>query len=588
MEYLELIRLIAANPAQFGWFLGAGASQSANLPTAWDIIWDLKRREYNLRENQQIPKSDIQNPAVQEMIQNYFEGRDFPPSGDPNEYSRYFELVFGTDLARQRRYIHGMLDESKVALAVGHRVLAALLCSERAKIVFTTNFDTVVEKAVAEVGDRSLAAFHLEGSYAVNDALNAREYPVYCKLHGDFRYQSIKNLSDDLRTQNAQLGSGLITACNQFGLIVVGYSGRDSSVIQLLRKVLDSHNPFPHGLFWTKMRGTTPLEPVSQLIDSAKRKGVHADFVEIETFDALMSRIWRQVEASGSKLDLKVRRASQQKVEIELPRPSTGKPLLRSNALRIERLPHNCLQLFFKSEQEWDDLKGAQQRAGRELLCTMSDGIYAWGRRGKIASAFGSELATVRTFDLEPLLAQIETLTHVKAFVEEAVCRALVRGKPLLLRRWRSGWAAIVDRSAPAAAMLEGLRRSVKGTLGGELHGKFSRTSEEHPKPEQLAWAEAVQIDLEIRNGAYFLLLRPDVWIWPRHGREDATSFLDKRRGDRYNAKADEILTEWIKVLLPQDDAGHAAVSLLEGVENEENPAFVISVSTAGTGKASA
>jgi hypothetical protein len=588
MEHHELIRLIAANPADFAWFLGAGASQSANLPTAWDIIWDLKRREYNLRENQQIPKSDVQNRAVQEKIQGYFEGRGFPRSSDPNEYSRYFELIFGADLARQRKYVHGMLDESKVALAVGHRVLAALLCSERAKVVFTTNFDTVVEKALAEVGDRSLAAFHLEGSYAVNDALNAAEYPVYCKLHGDFRYQSIKNLPDDLRMQDVQLGHGLITACNQFGLIVAGYSGRDLSVIELLRKALESHNPFPHGLFWTKMKGTAPLGQVSQLIEFAKGKGVSADFVEIETFDALMSRIWRQLEPSGSKLDVKVRRALQQKVEIEVPRPGTGRPLLRSNALRIERMPQSCLQLFFKTEQGWDDLKEAQQKAGREVLCTMSDGIFAWGRRGKIASAFSADLASVETFDLDPLLAQIDTLTHVKAFVEEAVCRALIRGKPLLLRRWRTGWAVIVDRTALSTSTLERLRRSVSGALGGELHGKFSTTSEEHPKPEQLAWAEAVQIDLEVRNGANFLLLRPDVWIWPRHAREDATSFLDERRGNRYNAKANEILTEWIKILLPQDDAGHAAVNLLEGVENEENPTFVISSATAVAGRVAA
>jgi hypothetical protein len=210
----------------------------------------------------------------------------------------------------------------------------------------------------------------------------------------------------------------------------------------------------------------------------------------------------------------------------------------------------------------------------------MSDGIFAWGRRDKIESAFGSELASVETFDLDPLLAQIDRLTHVKAFIEEAVCRALVRGQPLLLRRWRTGWAVIVDRSTVAPS-LEALRRSVSGSLGGELHGKFSTTSDEHPKAEQLAWAEAVQIDFEVRNGAYFLLLRPDIWIWPRHGRDDATALLDERRGKRYNAKADEILTEWLKVLLPPDEGIRTAVTMFDGVENEENPTFVMSKATA-------
>lgn len=588
MEHHELIRFISGNPSQFAWFLGAGASQSANLPTAWDIIWDLKRREYNLRENQRVPMSDIQNRAVQEKIQAYFEGRGFPASGHPDEYSLYFELIFGTDQDRQRKYIRGMLDETKVALAVGHRVIGALLASGRTKVVFTTNFDTVIEKAIAEVSGQSIAAFHLEGSYAVNDAINAAEYPIYCKLHGDFRYQSIKNLADDLREQDAQLGKGLITACNQFGLVVAGYSGRDASVIDLFQKVLGSHNPFPNGLYWTKMKGAASLPQVSQLIDSAKERGVRADFVEIETFDALMSRVWRQLETYDPKLDARVRRAVPQQVAIELPRPTNCNPVLRSNALHIEQMPNECLQLFFKSEQEWEDLKAAQRPAERGVICTMGEGIFAWGRRQSLANAFGPELAGVEPFNLEPLLGQLETQTHLKGFLEEAVCRALIRGKPLLLRKWRSGWAVIVNRKAANLNALDGLKHAVSGKLGGELPGKFSTVSEEHPKAEQLAWAEAVQIDLETRNGNHFLLLRPDVWIWPRHGREEATALLDERRGKRYNSKADEILTEWIKILLPPNEQGVASATFLEGVGNDENPTFVMSGATLAAGKVTA
>lgn len=65
----------------------------------------------------------------------------------------------------------------------------------------TTNFDTVVERAVAEVTGKSLAAFHLEGSYAAKQALNNDAFPIYCKLHDDFRYTSIKNPTEDMKTQ---------------------------------------------------------------------------------------------------------------------------------------------------------------------------------------------------------------------------------------------------------------------------------------------------------------------------------------------------------------------------------------------------
>ena len=46
------------------WFLGAGTSRSAGLPTATDIIWDLKRRYYCLHENQNLQSHDINNRSA--------------------------------------------------------------------------------------------------------------------------------------------------------------------------------------------------------------------------------------------------------------------------------------------------------------------------------------------------------------------------------------------------------------------------------------------------------------------------------------------------------------------------------------------
>ena len=64
------------------------------------------------------------------------------------------------------------LSEDRVALSVGNRALGALMAMGHARVVFTTNFDSVVEKSVAEVAGSSLSAFHLEGSYAANTALD--------------------------------------------------------------------------------------------------------------------------------------------------------------------------------------------------------------------------------------------------------------------------------------------------------------------------------------------------------------------------------------------------------------------------------
>jgi hypothetical protein len=256
IDQSEFTSVFSARPQNFAWFLGAGASATAGLPTATDVIWDLKRRFYRREENQDISRQDMQNEPVRARIQAFMESRGFAELWAADEYTAYFEKIFGDDKERQRRYLKAILSEEHVTLSVGSRVFGAMIASGMCRVTFTTNFDSVVEKAVAEVAGQSLSAYHLEGSSAANQALNNEEYPLYCKLHGDFRYDSLKNLSADLATQNAALSDCLVNAGNRFGFIVAGYSGRDLSVMELLDKVLETNNPFPHGLFWTGLKGS--------------------------------------------------------------------------------------------------------------------------------------------------------------------------------------------------------------------------------------------------------------------------------------------------------------------------------------------
>jgi hypothetical protein len=306
MDQGEFTGRFCARPQNFAWFLGAGTSASAGLPTATDIIWDLKRRHYCREENQEIARQDVQNKAVRARIQSFMESRGFPVLWAEDEYPAYFQKIFGDDKEQQRKYLKGILAEEKASLSIGNRVLGAMIAGGHCRAAFTTNFDSVVEKAVAEVSGQSLAAYHLEGSHAANQALNNEEYPIYCKLHGDFRYDSLKNLPADLATQNAALADCLRNAGNRFGFVVSGYSGRDRSIMDLFRAVLDTTNPFPHGFFWTGLKGCGPRPEVETLLQQGRAKGVTAHFVPIETFDALMLRLWRNLEGKAATLDAQI------------------------------------------------------------------------------------------------------------------------------------------------------------------------------------------------------------------------------------------------------------------------------------------
>ena len=209
MSHTDLVRRISAAPRNYAWFLGAGASRTAGLPTAMDLIWDLKREIYCSEENQDIARQDVHNNAVRERIQSYCDSWGFPPQWADDEYTAYFERTFGQDKEGQRQYLQRKLAEQHVSLCVGNRVFGALMAAGLARVAFTTNFDTVVEKAVAEMGGQSLSPYHLEGDHAANAALNNEEYPLYCKLHGDFRYDNLKNLALDLQAEGLGQTAGL-------------------------------------------------------------------------------------------------------------------------------------------------------------------------------------------------------------------------------------------------------------------------------------------------------------------------------------------------------------------------------------------
>lgn len=581
VDQFDLTTTFCARPQQFAWFLGAGTSAVAGLPTAWDVIWDLKRRYYRREENQDISRQDLQIPAIRTRIQAYLRSRGFPEEGDTEEYTTYFLKIFGENKERQRQYLSSLLSEDKVTLSVGNRVLGALLMTSRTRAVFTTNFDTVVERAVAEVSGRSFSAYHLEGSESANRALSNEEYPFYCKLHGDFRYDSIRNLQSDLATQNEDLSRALVSAANRFGFIVAGYSGRDDSVMNLFRSALSTTNPFPHGLYWTGMKNAPVLPSVLALIEDAKAVGVDASFIEVETFDAFMLRLWRNLDGKESAIDAKVQRSARSEVRISLPGPGTGQ-IVRMNALPITGMPGQCQSIVFKSPKEWSDLRAVIGDSAGTLIFTKSETVLCWGEEATIRRHF-ADIVSISPFDLSPKIADIGNNLNVQAFLEEAICKSLARDKPLLTRTTRTGSFLIVDAHSREQSVFDPLHQVVHRT-SGLVPGLFAPVDEEHPNPDKVSWAEALRVSIAIVDGRCWLLFDPDVWIWPTRARRDAAVFLDKRRGDRYNMVYNKIVDGWLSVLFgTHDRATEFEISAFDGGSVLETPTFRLVARTAYT-----
>jgi hypothetical protein len=247
----EFLRLFPIRATSLAWFLGAGASASARLPTAGDLIWRFKRTLY-CTSAKVDPRTcdDLGNEVVRARLQHYLNGTGkYPAANSPEEYASYFELTY-PDPADRRRFIETMLHRATPAF--GHQILAALMKVGKVRLVWTTNFDRLVEDAAAVTfgSTAALTVSTIDSSSVAMRGLNDGSWPLLGKLHGDFQSVALNNTTEELKTQKSALRATLIESCMRFGLIVAGYSGRDESVMNALEEAVSQPNAYPGGLFW--------------------------------------------------------------------------------------------------------------------------------------------------------------------------------------------------------------------------------------------------------------------------------------------------------------------------------------------------
>jgi hypothetical protein len=422
-----------------------------------------------------------------------------------------------------------------------------------ARVVFTTNFDEVVETAFAEIAGKPLMAFSLDGSYAAVDALNKDSFPLYAKLHGDFRFRNLKNLTDDLRNNDAAIGKAFLTAASRFGAVVSGYSGRDENVLRLFKEALNQPNPFPSGLFWTAARMADVSPSVLNLIDAARAKNIKSSVVEVGTFDILMNKLWRQLLKRPPDLIAKVRPDHAAKVAITVPPPGNSYPMLRTNALPIVELPNSCGRFVCDPQMSYERLRAAQGDKIPDAAVVVTDAVLYWGASNEVESFIPpKEIRARDSFHFDDPRAAIVASTIVKSLFEHALAKALCAKAPINLRYRHGTYYAVANPRAPNANLLERLASAVAGHRSAPLSGMIPKAN--------VRWAEAVSIRLGERNGGVYLMLDPTIWITPSSERERAGDFIRARVLKRYNPQANSVFDAWIGILLGEPNLGEAKV----------------------------
>ena len=379
-------------------FLGAGASIGSGIPTGQEMVWYFKRRLYCTENKISEEKfKDVKLPSTQELFQKYFDIKDgYPSLYDPTEYSFYFEKCYDNDLARQRFIEQSVVRHNP---SIGYLCLAEMIIHERIKNIWTTNFDSLAETAIniLEPQQELLVCSSVNSDSIENFNPN---YPCICKLHGDFRYGKLQNTSEELKKIEYKLQEYWLQCLQNRGMVVLGYSGNDESVMNFLEQHISDSAFLSKGLFWMTIRGVPVNAKVEKLIEKAKQHNKIAEIIEFDSFDDFFQNLYKSLGYKNSVIDEQWKNKINKNICFN-KRASID--FIKLNAFMANNYP-KC-NVFETDITNWKQLKSIIN--DKDVICALyNKHIYAFCESEKLKNIFQEHVKSeivLQEFDKEIL-----------------------------------------------------------------------------------------------------------------------------------------------------------------------------------------
>lgn len=267
---------IQANKGVYAVLLGSGVSRAAKIPTGWDITLDLVRKLGNVLGEPCEPSPEL-------WYRNKF-------SRDP-DYSVLLDDLAKTPSERQQllRMYWEASDQERGEGAkqptIAHRAIAALIQQGFVKVVITTNFDRLMETALAELG---IAPTVLSTPDQVHGALPLiHNRCCIFKVHGDYLDTRIRNTSLELASYPHEFDALLDRIFDEFGLIVCGWS---ADWDEALRKAITRAPSRRFTTYWATR--SDPSQSAKELISHR-----NAQIIKIKDSDSFFQALQQQVQS---------------------------------------------------------------------------------------------------------------------------------------------------------------------------------------------------------------------------------------------------------------------------------------------------
>lgn len=277
IEPLTSLSLAAySNKGAYALLLGSGVSRPSGIPTGWEVVVDL------IRKVAALEGFDCEPDPAEWFREKY--------QCEP-DYSQLLDRIANTSTERQqllRRYFEPTDNDREHGLklpSAAHRAIARLVASGHVRVILTTNFDRLTEKALEDVGISPTVISTADQIVGSLPLVHSRA--TIFKLHGDYLDTRIRNTESELASYEQAFDSLLDRILDEYGLIVSGWSG-DWDIA--LRAAIER---CPNRRFTTFWATRSPLSEKASALAQHRR----AQIVHCEGADQLFIAIEEKIRA---------------------------------------------------------------------------------------------------------------------------------------------------------------------------------------------------------------------------------------------------------------------------------------------------
>ncbi len=393
LTYDAFLRTLKENTdVNHAFLLGAGASISSSVQSANDCIWEWKRNIF-VTKNPSLAKQYAafkSEKSVQQSIQKWLDIEGiYPKQGSEEEYSFFAQAAFPIEETR-KKYFENICKNKEPH--IGYKILCQLSKNGMIKSVFTTNFDGLIERAAHQTSVTPISVSLATAQYIHRASSNSELLCV--ALHGDFKYGPLKNINTELDTQHDAFVAALKQHLYDKHLVVMGYSGRDKSLMDALKKAYSEAGGGM--LFWCGF-GNEIAPNVRELLEHVHNLGRQGFYISTEGFDTTMIHIAKTCYENDlifhAEIDKHLQRTKDgtvQKTPFKLDIKEQN-ILLRSNLFPI-LLPKEVFQIevfFPENEKVWQTIRSL---TGDRRICSvpLKGCLYSFGTQSEIRETFSS------------------------------------------------------------------------------------------------------------------------------------------------------------------------------------------------------